>query len=291
MEGVTMATHAGEQDAGTNAGEVPASVSASRRPGVPASASPAAPAKIIVENFSASFGTTPALKSISLDIRPCERLAIIGPAGGGKTTFLRSLNRLNDLDRKFSCAGRILLDGEDIFAPDMDVPTLRRRIGMVYAVPIPLPWSIRDNIAYGLRLAGMSKARIDEQIESSLRHAVLWDEVKDRLDEPAHNLSGGQQQRMCLARVLALEPEVLVLDEPCSGLDPISTAKIEDALDTLRARYSVVLVTNNIMQASRASDRTAFFLMGELMEIGPTSQVFTKPTHPRTNDYITGHFG
>ena len=271
-------------------GQSPFSEKAPKMGTVPAAPTPAAP-KIVVENFSACFGQTAALKGITLDVRPCERLAIIGPAGGGKTTFLRSLNRLNDLDRRFSCAGRILLDGQDIYGTEMDVPTLRRRIGMVYAVPIPLPWSIRDNIAYGLKLAGMARARIDEQIESSLRNAVLWDEVKDRLDEPAHNLSGGQQQRLCLARVLALEPEVLVLDEPCSGLDPISTARIEDALDTLRARYSVVLVTNNIMQASRASDRTAFFLMGELIEVGPTAQLFTKPTHSRTNEYITGHFG
>ncbi|MCX5685701.1 MAG: phosphate ABC transporter ATP-binding protein, partial [Planctomycetota bacterium] len=176
--------------------------------------------------------------------------------------------------------------------PDVDAAVLRRRIGMVYAVPVPLPWSIYENLTYGPRLAGTyARSRLDEIVETSLRSAFLWDEVKDRLHEAAMNLSGGQQQRMCLARVLALEPEVLLLDEPCSGLDPISTAKIEDALAQLRAKYSIVLVTNNTKQAARASDRTAFFLMGELVECGPTAQVFTNPRHQRTGDYITGHFG
>ncbi|MBE3096244.1 MAG: phosphate ABC transporter ATP-binding protein [Planctomycetes bacterium] len=253
---------------------------------------PAGPAKVVVENFSAAFDGTEVLKNIRLDICPRERLAIIGPSSGGKTTFLRSLNRLNDLAPGFSKTGRILLDGRDIYAPDVDVAALRRRVGMVYAVPVPLPWTIYENLAYGPRLAGIrQRARLDEIVESGLRSAFLWDEVKDRLHEPAMNLSGGQQQRMCLARVLALEPEVLMLDEPCSGLDPISTAKIEDALAQLRSKYSIVLVTNNTKQAARASDRTAFFLMGELVEVGPTAQLFTNPTHRRTSDYITGHFG
>ena len=255
-------------------------------------AAPAEPPKMVVEDFVASFDGKAVLRNISLQIQPRERLAIIGPSGGGKTTFLRSLNRLNDLNWDFSKTGRILLDGQDIYAGDMDVPSLRRRVGMVYAVPIPLPWSIYENIAFGLRMAGIrSRGRLDEAVESSLKSSFLWDEVKDRLKTLATNLSGGQQQRLCLSRVLALEPEVLLLDEPCSGLDPISTAKIEDALAELKSRYSIVLVTNNTKQAARATDRTAFFLMGELVEVGPTEQVFTTPRNQRTNDYITGIFG
>jgi phosphate transport system ATP-binding protein len=174
----------------------------------------------------------------------------------------------------------------------MDVAELRRRVGMVYAVPVPLPWSIHENLIYGLRLAGVrDRAAQTERIEAALKGVALWDEVKDRLKEPAHNLSGGQQQRLCLARVLALEPEVLILDEPCSGLDPISTGKIEDALGELKAKHSIVLVTNNTKQAARASDRTAFLLMGELVEVAPTPQLFTKPRHQRTNDYVVGQFG
>ena len=258
----------------------------------PAPSCPPGGAKIKVEDFSVFFDGAPVLRNINLEICERERLAIIGPSSSGKTTFLRSLNRLNDLAPGFSRTGRILLDGRDIYAPEVDVAALRRRVGMVYAVPVPLPWTIYENLTYGPRLAGVrQRARLDEIVESGLRSAFLWDEVKDRLHEPAMNLSGGQQQRMCLARVLALEPEVLMLDEPCSGLDPISTAKIEDALAQLRSKYSIVLVTNNTKQAARASDRTAFFLMGELVEVGPTAQLFTNPTHQRTSDYITGHFG
>ncbi len=249
-------------------------------------------AKMRVRDFTAGFGGEPVLRSLSLDILPNERLAIIGPAASGKTTFLRCLNRLNDLDRGFTRTGQILLDDQDIYEPAMDVAQLRRRIGMVYAVPVPLPWSIHENLVYGLKLLGIrDRTEHDRRIEAALKGAVLWDEVKDRLQEPARNLSGGQQQRLCLARVLALEPEVLILDEPCSGLDPISTAKIEDALLDLKARHSIVLVTNNTKQAARASDRTAFLLMGELIEIGPTGQLFSRPTHQRTNDYLVGQFG
>jgi phosphate transport system ATP-binding protein len=248
--------------------------------------------KVTVQGFGAFFGKTQVLRDVNLGIYPRQRLAIIGPAGSGKTTFLRSLNRLNDLEPSFSRTGRILLDGRDIYDADTEVAALRRRVGMVYAVPVPLPWTIHDNIAYGPRLAGVrNRDRLDEIVQTSLRSAFLWEEVKDRLGSPATNLSGGQQQRMCMARILALEPEVLLLDEPCSGLDPISTGKIEDALAALMAKYSVVLVTNNTKQAARASDRTAFFLMGQLIECGPTEQVFTTPVHQRTNDYITGHFG
>jgi phosphate transport system ATP-binding protein len=259
-------------------------------PGQPAA--PSVQPKMVVEQFTASFGGVASLKNISLAINPRERLAIIGPAGSGKTTFLRSLNRLNDLEHGFSRLGRILLDGQDIYGPDVDVPALRRQLGMVYATPAPLPWSIYENLTFGPQLKGTKgRDRLDEIVEAALRGAFLWDEVKDRLKMNATNLSGGQQQRLCLARVLALEPEVLLLDEPCSGLDPVATAKIEAAMAELKAKYSIVLVTNNTKQAARASDRTAFFLMGELIEIGPTSEVFTKPVHGRTSDYITGNFG
>lgn len=248
--------------------------------------------KIQVRGLTAWFDGKPALKNLNLDVFPRERLAIIGPASSGKTTFLRCLNRLNDLDAAFSYSGEILLDGRDIYAPDVDVAELRRRVGMVYAVPVPLPWSVYDNLVYGLRLAGIrDHATLDERLETAVRSVALWDEVKDRLKEPARNLSGGQQQRLCLARVLALEPEVLILDEPCSGLDPISTGKIEDALADLKARHAIVLVTNNTKQAARSSDRTAFFLMGELVEVGPTADLFTRPVNQRTNDYLVGHFG
>jgi phosphate transport system ATP-binding protein len=253
---------------------------------------PAIAPKFSLRKFSAYFGQSRVLENIDLDIFPNERLAIIGPASGGKTTLLRSLNRLNDLEASFNHTGKILLDGEDIFAGDFDVTSLRRRVGMVYAVPNPLPWSIYENLTYGPRLAGVRGAgKLDDLVESSLKQAFLWDEVKDRLRMQASDLSGGQQQRLCLARVLALRPEVLLLDEPCSGLDPISTAKIEDALLELKSKFSIVLVTNNTKQAARASERTAFFLMGEMIECAATSKLFTNPAHSRTNDYITGHFG
>jgi len=248
--------------------------------------------KIVVKDFVASLGGKTVLSKINLEVFPRERLAIIGPAGGGKTTFLRSLNRLNDLEASFSHTGKVLLDGRDVYRRDIDLAVLRRQVGMVYAVPIPLPWSLHDNLTYGPRLAGVrNRTQLDEIVENSLKAAFLWEEVKDRLHMLATNLSGGQQQRLCLARVLALEPEVLLLDEPCSGLDPISTARIEEAMAALRSKYSIVLVTNNTKQAARATDRTAFFLMGELIEVGPTVQLFTNPQHGRTRDYITGHFG
>jgi phosphate transport system ATP-binding protein len=247
---------------------------------------------IRVRDFTACFAGKPVVKNLNLEVFPRERLAIIGPSGSGKTTFLRSLNRLNDLQRGFTHRGEIYCDGQDIYHPDVDVAALRRKIGMVYAVPVPLPWSIHDNLTYGLRLAGVRDRAIwAERVEAALRHAVLWDEVKDRLREPANVLSGGQQQRLCLARVLALEPDVLILDEPCSGLDPISTAKIEDALVSLKERHAVVLVTNNTKQAARASDRTAFFLQGDLIEVAPTPELFTRPSDQRTNDYLVGRFG
>ncbi|MEI6415460.1 MAG: phosphate ABC transporter ATP-binding protein [Pseudomonadota bacterium] len=248
--------------------------------------------KISVRSFTVSFAGKEVLRDINLDINPCQRLAIIGPSGSGKSTFLRSLNRLNDLEFGFAARGTILLDGQDINHGDMDVSTLRRRVGIVHSVPIPLPWSIYDNLAYGPRLAGMHNPKqLDAIVETALQNSFLWDEVKDRLKEPAYNLSGGQQQRLCLARALTLEPEVLLLDEPCSGLDPISTAKIEDALDKLKSRYAIVLVTNNTMQAARASDYTAFFFEGYIVEYGETERIFTKPVNKKTEDYITGRFG
>jgi phosphate transport system ATP-binding protein len=274
--------------------QLKAAISSAKAAGATASRAGRAPAetKIVVRDFSAKMGAAPVLRNISLEIRTGERLAIIGPAGGGKTTFLRSLNRLNDQEPAFSHTGTILLDGQDIHSSAMDVAALRRRVGMLYAVPIPLPWPIWENLTFGPRIAGVrSRERLEELVEGSLKSAFLWEEVKDRLHEPAHNLSGGQQQRMCLARVLCLEPEVLLLDEPCSGLDPISTAQIEHALSDLADRYAIILVTNNTKQAARASDRTAFFLMGELIECDRTEKLFTSPTHPRTNEYITGHFG
>ena len=249
-------------------------------------------AKVVVSDFSAWWGGHQWLRNISLDIFPNERLAIIGPSGSGKSTFLRSLNRLTDLEPDFRYEGSIRMDGHDIYGRTVSVPALRRTVGMVYAVPAPLPWSIRDNITFGARMAGVrNKDRLEQLVQESLEAAVLWSEVKDRLDMLATNLSGGQQQRLCIARVLALEPEILLLDEPCSGLDPISTAAIEEALAELKSKYTIVLVTNNTKQAARASDRTAFFLMGELIEAGPTAKIFTNPEHGRTGQYITGHFG
>ena len=229
------------------------------------------------------------LKGISLEARQGEILSIIGPAGAGKTTFLRCLNRMAELDLDLEVSGEISIDGKSIY--DGDVALHRRRVGMVFSVPIPLPMTIYENMAFGLRLASGSGINHSERVEKALRAAYLWDEVKDRLNEPARNLSGGQQQRLCLARTLVLEPRVLLLDEPCSGLDPISTASIEDALRRLKTDLAIILVTNNVKQAARASDRTAFFLFGELIELEPIGKLFTTPRDSRTADYISGRFG
>lgn len=232
------------------------------------------------------------LRDIDLQVPIHKILGVIGPAGSGKTTFLRALNRMNDLEFGFASKGKVLLDGADIYQDEYDVVALRKKVGMVFALPVPLPMSIHDNILYGPRLAGIrEKSRLDFLVEQSLKAAFLWDEVKDRLNTSGMRLSGGQQQRLCLARVLAMEPDVVLLDEPCSGLDPISTAKIEDALTELKKIYTIILVTNNTKQAARISDVTAFFLMAELIEVGPTEIIFTAPTDKRTNDYITGRFG
>ena len=248
--------------------------------------------KIALKSVTATIGQTVCLRQVTLDIAARSILGVIGPAGSGKTVFLRSLNRLNDLVAGFHLEGQVLLDGRDIYHPDFDVVALRRRMSVVFALPIPLPMSIEDNILYGPRLAGVrGRARHQELVETSLQAAFLWDEVKDRLRTSAMRLSGGQQQRLCLARALAMEPEIVLLDEPCSGLDPISTAKIEEALTILKSRYTVVLVTNNTKQAARVADTTAFFLMGEMVECGPTTRIFTAPADARTGDYVTGRFG
>jgi phosphate transport system ATP-binding protein len=242
------------------------------------------------QSFSAWYGDAPSLQGVSLQVRPNEILGVIGPAGGGKTTLLRSLNRMNDFSPQFRCDGKALFRGTDLYREPVDVAVLRRRMGMVFATPVPLPGSILQNLELGPKLDGR-KERLDDRVEICLKAAYLWDEVKDRLDLSAQALSGGQQQRLCLARSLMLRPDVLLLDEPCSGLDPISTAKIEEALQVLKKDLTVVLVTNNVMQASRVADRTAFFLQGKLVEVGPTRQIFVTPKETITHDYISGRFG
>jgi len=247
--------------------------------------------KFEVRDLEISYGKAVALRPLSLDIYENEILSIIGPSNSGKTSFLRSLNRLNDLDESARQRGTILFDGRDI-RKDMSAEDLRKKVGMIFALPIPLPLSIYDNMTYGPRLSGIrDKARLNALVENALRAAYLWDEVKDRLRSSALKLSGGQQQRLCIARALALEPEVVLFDEPCSGLDPISTAKVEESMMELKKSHTLVLVTNNTKQAARVGTRTAFFLMGELIEIGDTDRIFTAPADERTNDYIVGRFG
>lgn len=248
--------------------------------------------KIRIENVSYAYGGVPALKDITLDVPACAITVFLGPAGGGKTTLLRLINRLNDLVENTQMTGRILLDGQDIYAPEVDVPALRRRVGMVFALPLPLPGTVRENVLYGPKLAGIKeRSHLEEILVRSLQQAALWDEVKDRLDDPANRLSGGQQQRLCIARSLAMEPEVLLLDEPTSGLDPISTAKVEESLHQLKKSYTIVLVPHSVQQAARVADYAAFFLMGELIEHQPGKALFTTPRDKRTEDYITGRFG
>jgi len=248
--------------------------------------------KIAIKDFSFYYDSSQALRDINLNIQPKQILTIFGPARSGKTTLLKSLNRLTDLIFGVQHTGTILLDDIDIYDPKMDLTHLRRRIGMVFDLPTPLPMSIFDNIAYGPKLSGTNRRnRLNEIVEKALRSAVLWEEVKDRLHTSALRLSGGQQQRLCIARILALEPEVLLLDEPCSGLDPISTASIEETLIQLKKDYTIILVPHNVQQASRVADRAGFFLNGELVEEGPVYQIFTKPRDKRTEDYVTGRFG
>jgi phosphate transport system ATP-binding protein len=247
--------------------------------------------KINIKNFSASYRGLRALQNVDFSVQEHEILGIIGPANSGKTTFLRTLNRLNDLDPSFQHQGEISIDGKDIYKK-WNVFELRKKVGMVFALPSPLPISIFENLAYGPRRHGIgNKKQLTEIVEKSLKSAFLWDEVKDRLHESALKLSGGQQQRLCIARTLALEPEIILFDEPCSGLDPISTAKIEGAMYELKNQYTLILVTNNTKQAARVSGRVAFFLMGELVEIDQTDKIFTVPRDKRTEGYVSGRYG
>jgi phosphate transport system ATP-binding protein len=246
--------------------------------------------KISIKKLSIWFSDKLVLKELTLDIRCNEIFTIIGPANSGKTSFLQSINRLNDLNPTYKKEGKIIIDGEEI--DSLDVELLRKRVSIVFALPFPLPLSVYDNIAYGPRMHGIkNKAKLSEIVKKGLCEAYLWDEVKDRLHTPAMNLSGGQQQRLCIARILAVEPEVIMFDEPTSGLDPISTARVEETMRVLKERYTIILVTNNVAQAARVGDRTAFLLMGELVELNETKRLFTAAVDKRTDDYITGKFG
>ncbi len=247
--------------------------------------------KFTIEHLDLYYGDFKALKDINLNISANEITAFIGPSGCGKSTLLKSLNRMNDLVEGCRITGKVLLDGQDIYG-NMDINLLRKRVGMVFQKPNPFPMSIYDNIAYGPRTHGIrSKVKLDEIVEKSLRNAAIWDELKDRLKKSALGLSGGQQQRLCIARALAVEPEVLLMDEPTSALDPISTSKIEDLAVELKKDYTIVMVTHNMQQAARISDKTAFFLLGEVVEYGETEQIFSMPKEKKTEDYITGRFG
>lgn len=247
--------------------------------------------KFTIEQLNLHYGDFHALKDINLNIQQKEITAFIGPSGCGKSTLLKSLNRMNDLVEGCRITGKALLDGEDIYG-DMDLNLLRKRVGMVFQKPNPFPMSVYDNIAFGPRTHGIrSKVKLDEIVEKSLRDAAIWDELKDRLKKSALGLSGGQQQRLCIARALAVQPEVLLMDEPTSALDPISTSKIEDLAVELKKDYTIVMVTHNMQQAARISDKTAFFLLGEVVEYGETEQIFSMPKNKKTEDYITGRFG
>lgn len=248
--------------------------------------------KFEVKNMDLYYGSFHALKNINIAIPEKEITAFIGPSGCGKSTFLKSLNRMNDLVEGCRISGDILLDGVDIYKDKMDVNVLRKRVGMVFQKPNPFPMSIYDNVAYGPRTHGIkSKSRLDDIVEKSLQGAAIWDEVKDRLKKSALGLSGGQQQRLCIARALAVEPDILLMDEATSALDPISTSKIEDLIADLKQKYTIVIVTHNMQQATRVSDKCAFFLLGQLIEFGDTTQLFSMPRDKRTEDYITGRFG
>ncbi len=247
--------------------------------------------KISIRNMELYYGDFKALKNINLDIKEREITAFIGPSGCGKSTLLKSLNRMNDLVEGCKITGSVLLDGEDIYG-DMDINLLRKRVGMVFQKPNPFPMSVYDNIAFGPRTHGIhSKVQLDDIVEKSLRDAAIWEELKDRLKKSALGLSGGQQQRLCIARALAVQPEVLLMDEPTSALDPISTSRIEDLAVELKKDYTIVMVTHNMQQAARISDKTAFFLLGEVVEFGETEQIFSMPGNKKTEDYITGRFG
>ncbi|WP_026485547.1 phosphate ABC transporter ATP-binding protein PstB [Caldanaerobius polysaccharolyticus] len=247
--------------------------------------------KVHVENLNLYYGDFHALKNVNIEVKANTVMALIGPSGCGKSTFLRVINRMNDLIPGVKITGTVKLDGVDIYN-DFDVLELRKRVGMVFQKPNPFPMSVYDNVAYGPRIHGIkNKKKLDEIVERSLKAAALWDEVKDRLGRSAMGLSGGQQQRLCIARTLAIEPDVILMDEPTSALDPISTAKIEDLIDILKKKYTIIIVTHNMQQAGRISDFTSFFLNGEVVESGPTDEVFYRPKDKRTEDYITGRFG
>jgi phosphate transport system ATP-binding protein len=247
---------------------------------------------VIAKNLNLYYGAVQALKNVNIDIDKNSVTALIGPSGCGKSTFLRTINRMNDLIDSVKIDGEIIYDGKNIYSSGYDVIDLRKKVGMVFQKPNPFPMSIYDNIAYGPRIHGLTnKSRLDEIVEQSLKGAVLWNEVKDRLKKSALGLSGGQQQRLCIARTLAVEPEVLLMDEPTSALDPISTLKVEELMDVLKKKYTVIIVTHNMQQAGRISDNTAFFLNGEIVEYGKTEDIFYKPKDRRTEDYITGRFG
>lgn len=248
--------------------------------------------KISAKNVNLYYGENHALKDITMDIKTNTVTALIGPSGCGKSTFLKSINRMNDLVENVKISGEILLDNENIYDENVDTTLLRKKVGMVFQQPNPFPMSIYDNVAYGPRIHGIkNKEKLDEIVEESLRGAAIFDEVKDRLKKSALGLSGGQQQRLCIARALAIQPEVLLMDEPTSALDPISTLKIEELMEELKRKYTVVIVTHNMQQATRVSDVTAFFLVGELVEYGKTEDIFTNPKNKKTEDYITGRFG
>jgi len=247
---------------------------------------------IEVRGLSLFYGNFQALKGVSLDIRRNKISALIGPSGCGKTTFLRCLNRMNDLIDDVRTTGQVLIEGRDIYQPGIDLLELRQKIGMVFQRPNPFPLSIHDNVVYGLRVHGVTDRKtLEEKLIRSLESVHLWDELKDRLEANALSLSGEQQQRLCIARLVAVEPEIVLMDEPCSALDPAATSKIEDLMAELKKQYTIVIVTHNMQQAARVSDETGYFLLGELVEFGPTTQVFTNPRDPRTEDYITGRFG
>jgi phosphate transport system ATP-binding protein len=266
---------------------------------LPATAEPKAPPaadsharRVKLEGLSAFYGEAPAVRDVSLEFPPNEVTAIIGPSGCGKSTLVRCINRMHEEIPGAHAEGRILLDDEDLYASGVDVVAVRRAIGMVFQKPNPFPtMSIYDNVAAGPRLAGIRGGSLRDRVERTLRGAGLWEEVKDRLDEPGIGLSGGQQQRLCIARTLAVEPEVILMDEPCSALDPVATLKIEELIAELRTRYTIVIVTHNMQQAGRVSDTTAFMLAGEMVEHGPTSKIFTNPNDDRTEDYVSGKFG
>jgi phosphate transport system ATP-binding protein len=263
------------------------------RPAPPATGSPGQPCKIAVQDLNFFYGAKKALDAISIEIPANLVTAFIGPSGCGKSTFLRTLNRMNDIIAGARVDGRISIDGQDIYTGGVDVVGLRRRVGMVFQKSNPFPKSIFDNIAYGIRINGLARRRaeIEARVEESLRQAAIWDEVKDRLHDSALALSGGQQQRLCIARALAVKPDVLLMDEPASALDPIATQRIEELIYQLKSTYTIVIVTHNMQQAARVSDLTAFFWLGKLVEVGPTDRIFTNPAQKLTEDYVTGRFG